>query len=186
MLPPLKWPRLGSMDGSPTNAFAIEQGPTASVARQQSGKHAPPGVPAGCSGAREGRTHTIATEKPVRIRNIRINQWRHFENIELQVDDDVGLVCIVGAGGGGGKERLNTGLELTSRCTSRCGLIAQANTGSSLWFRLAVLGRFYQPPRRAGFPLKYLSESRLPLGLSPKLRLLCSSVSPRSKARFLR
>ena len=54
----------------------------------------------------------------MRIRNIRIGQWRHFENIELQLDDDTGLVCIVGANGTG-KSHL---LELIAACAHRLGL----------------------------------------------------------------
>lgn len=54
----------------------------------------------------------------MRIRNIRINQWRAFQNIELQLDDDAGLVCIVGANGTG-KSHL---LELIAACAHRLGL----------------------------------------------------------------
>lgn len=54
----------------------------------------------------------------MRIRNIKINQWRHFENIELDLDDDTGLVCIVGANGTG-KSHL---LELIAACAHRLGL----------------------------------------------------------------
>lgn len=54
----------------------------------------------------------------MRIRSIRISQWRHFENIQLQLDSDTGLVCIVGANGTG-KSHL---LELISACAHRLGL----------------------------------------------------------------
>ena len=54
----------------------------------------------------------------MRIRNIKINQWRYFENIELQLDDDTGLVCIVGANGTG-KSHL---LELIATCAHKLGL----------------------------------------------------------------
>lgn len=54
----------------------------------------------------------------MRIRNIQIRQWRHFENIKLQLDDDAGLVCIVGANGTG-KSHL---LELIAACAHRVGL----------------------------------------------------------------
>ena len=54
----------------------------------------------------------------MRIRNIRIDQWRHFENIELQLGADTGLVCVVGANGTG-KSHL---LELIAACAHRLGL----------------------------------------------------------------
>ena len=54
----------------------------------------------------------------MRIRTIKINQWRHFENIKLQLDGDTGLVCIVGANGTG-KSHL---LELIATCAHRLGL----------------------------------------------------------------
>ena len=54
----------------------------------------------------------------MRIRNIRIKQWRNFENIELQLDHDAGLVCIVGANGTG-KSHL---LELIATCVHKLGL----------------------------------------------------------------
>jgi len=54
----------------------------------------------------------------VRIRNITIKQWRHFENIELRLDDETGLVCIVGANGTG-KSHL---LELIAACAHQLGL----------------------------------------------------------------
>ncbi|MGK2940120.1 MAG: AAA family ATPase [Immundisolibacter sp.] len=54
----------------------------------------------------------------MRIRSIKINRWRHFEHIELQLDSDTGLVCIVGANGTG-KSHL---LELIAACAHRLGL----------------------------------------------------------------
>lgn len=54
----------------------------------------------------------------MQIRSIKINQWRHFENIKLQLDGDTGLVCIVGANGTG-KSHL---LELIAACAHRLGL----------------------------------------------------------------
>jgi energy-coupling factor transporter ATP-binding protein EcfA2 len=54
----------------------------------------------------------------MRIRSIKINQWRHFQHIELQLDSDTGLVCIVGANGTG-KSHL---LELIAACAHRLGL----------------------------------------------------------------
>lgn len=54
----------------------------------------------------------------MRIRSIRIGSWRNFENVELKLDDDAGLVCIVGANGTG-KSHL---LELVSAVAHRLGL----------------------------------------------------------------
>jgi predicted ATPase len=54
----------------------------------------------------------------LRIRKISIKQWRHFENVELNLDDNIGLVCIVGANGTG-KSHL---LELIAACAHRLGL----------------------------------------------------------------
>jgi putative AbiEii toxin of type IV toxin-antitoxin system/uncharacterized protein DUF4435 len=54
----------------------------------------------------------------MRIRRISISKWRHFENIELRLDDDAGLVCVVGANGTG-KSHL---LELIAACAHRLGL----------------------------------------------------------------
>lgn len=54
----------------------------------------------------------------MRIRDIRINQWRHFEHIGLTLDDDARLVCIVGANGTG-KSHL---LELIAACAHRLGI----------------------------------------------------------------
>ena len=54
----------------------------------------------------------------MRIRNIKVGKWRHFENIELQLDDNTSLVCIVGANGTG-KSHL---LELIAACAHRLGL----------------------------------------------------------------
>lgn len=54
----------------------------------------------------------------MRIRRIEVRKWRHFENIELQLDEDASLVCIVGANGTG-KSHL---LELIATCAHRLGL----------------------------------------------------------------
>jgi Predicted ATPases len=54
----------------------------------------------------------------VRIRSIRIGAWRNFEGIELKLDDDARLICVVGANGTG-KSHL---LELISACGHRLGL----------------------------------------------------------------
>ena len=54
----------------------------------------------------------------MRIRSIRIIQWRHFQNIELRLDEDAALVCIVGANGTG-KSHL---LEFIAACAHRLGL----------------------------------------------------------------
>ncbi len=54
----------------------------------------------------------------MRIRNIRISKWRHFDNIELQLNEDTSLVCVVGANGTG-KSHL---LELIAACAHRIGL----------------------------------------------------------------
>lgn len=54
----------------------------------------------------------------MRIRNISIAYWRHLSNIQLQLDDDAALVCIVGANGTG-KSHL---LELIAACAHRLGL----------------------------------------------------------------
>jgi AAA domain, putative AbiEii toxin, Type IV TA system/Protein of unknown function (DUF4435) len=54
----------------------------------------------------------------LRIKSINIRQWRNFENIDLQLDADAGLVCIVGANGTG-KSHL---LELVGACAHRLGL----------------------------------------------------------------
>ena len=54
----------------------------------------------------------------MRIREIRIVTWRHFENISIYVPDDAGLVCVVGANGTG-KSHL---LELIASCAHRFGL----------------------------------------------------------------
>jgi len=54
----------------------------------------------------------------MRIRNLEIVTWRHFENISISVPDDAGLVCIVGANGTG-KSHL---LELIAACAHKFGL----------------------------------------------------------------
>ncbi len=54
----------------------------------------------------------------MRIRRIKINRWRHFENIDLLLDDDASLVCIVGANGTG-KSHI---LELIAASAHELGL----------------------------------------------------------------
>jgi ABC-type thiamine transport system ATPase subunit len=54
----------------------------------------------------------------MRIRRIVIRKWRYFANIELQLDDQAALVCIVGANGTG-KSHL---LELIGACAEKLGL----------------------------------------------------------------
>ena len=54
----------------------------------------------------------------MRIRNITIRGWRHFENIEIQLEDDTGLVCIVGANGTGKSHML----ELIASCAHKLGV----------------------------------------------------------------
>jgi predicted ATPase len=54
----------------------------------------------------------------LRVVNIRINKWRHFENVDFQIDQASNLVCIVGANGTG-KSHL---LELIASCASKLGL----------------------------------------------------------------
>jgi energy-coupling factor transporter ATP-binding protein EcfA2 len=54
----------------------------------------------------------------MRIRHIGIKTWRHFANIQLDLSEDAGLVCIVGANGTG-KSHL---LELIAACAHRLGL----------------------------------------------------------------
>jgi alpha-D-ribose 1-methylphosphonate 5-triphosphate synthase subunit PhnG len=54
----------------------------------------------------------------LRIRRIQIAQWRHFKNLELVLNPEAGLVCIVGANGTG-KSHL---LELIASCAHRLGL----------------------------------------------------------------
>lgn len=54
----------------------------------------------------------------MRIRTIKINQWRHFQNLELSLKDDASLVCVVGANGTG-KSHL---LELVAACAHKLGL----------------------------------------------------------------
>lgn len=53
----------------------------------------------------------------MRIREIAINHWRHFQNIHIDVAEDAGLVCIVGANGTG-KSHI---LELIAACAHRVG-----------------------------------------------------------------
>jgi predicted ATPase len=54
----------------------------------------------------------------LRIRHINIIQWRHFSNIEIKLDHDAPLVCVVGANGTG-KSHI---LELIAACAHRLGL----------------------------------------------------------------
>jgi hypothetical protein len=54
----------------------------------------------------------------LRIRHINIIQWRHFANIEIKLDHDAPLVCVVGANGTG-KSHI---LELIAACAHRLGL----------------------------------------------------------------
>lgn len=54
----------------------------------------------------------------MRIRSISVVKWRHLNNIQLQLDHDAALVCIVGANGTG-KSHL---LELIAACAHRLGL----------------------------------------------------------------
>ena len=54
----------------------------------------------------------------MRIRQIKIKFRRHFENIELNLDEESGLVCVVGANGTG-KSHL---LELIAACAHAIGL----------------------------------------------------------------
>ena len=54
----------------------------------------------------------------MRIRHIQINHWRHFKNIEMQIDPDTALVCLVGANGAG-KSHI---LELVAACAHKLGL----------------------------------------------------------------
>jgi hypothetical protein len=54
----------------------------------------------------------------MRIRKIKIDYWRHFENISLEIGGDAPLVCIVGANGTG-KSHI---LELISSCAHELGL----------------------------------------------------------------
>ena len=54
----------------------------------------------------------------MRISDIKIQKWRHFEDISIEIPDSVGLVCIVGANGTG-KSHL---LELIASCAHKLGL----------------------------------------------------------------
>lgn len=54
----------------------------------------------------------------MRIRSIKIRQWRHFQNVEIALPPDAPLVCVVGANGTG-KTHL---LELIAACAHRLGL----------------------------------------------------------------
>lgn len=54
----------------------------------------------------------------MRIREIRIDHWRHFQNIHLKLDNDAPLVCVVGANGTGKSHML----ELIASCAHELGL----------------------------------------------------------------
>lgn len=54
----------------------------------------------------------------MRIQYIKINSWRHFEQIELRIPDNAPIICIVG-GNGTGKSQI---LELIAACAQRIGL----------------------------------------------------------------
>ena len=54
----------------------------------------------------------------MRIRTITIRHWRHFENIQINLDTDASLACVVGANGTG-KSHL---LELIAACAHKLGL----------------------------------------------------------------
>lgn len=56
----------------------------------------------------------------MRIRRLIIREWRNFENIELHLDHDAALVCVVGANGTG-KTHV---LELIAACAHKLGLSA--------------------------------------------------------------
>lgn len=54
----------------------------------------------------------------MQIININIRQWRHFENIEFDIDKDTNVVCLVGANGTG-KSHI---LELIAACAERLSI----------------------------------------------------------------
>lgn len=54
----------------------------------------------------------------MRIRNITIERWRNFDGIALNLDEEAGLVCVIGANGTG-KSHL---LELIAACAHQLGL----------------------------------------------------------------
>ena len=54
----------------------------------------------------------------MRIRNIHIRHWRHFQDVRLHLSDEAALVCLVGANGTG-KSHL---LELIASCAHKLGL----------------------------------------------------------------
>jgi predicted ATPase len=54
----------------------------------------------------------------MRVRRIQIHSWRHFDKVQLELAEDTGLVCLVGANGTG-KTHL---LELIAACAERLGL----------------------------------------------------------------
>lgn len=54
----------------------------------------------------------------MRITKLKINHWRNFANVELGLDNETSLICLVGANGTG-KSHL---LELIAACAHRLGL----------------------------------------------------------------
>jgi predicted ATPase len=54
----------------------------------------------------------------LRIQEIRIERWRHFDDIKLNLPDTAPIICVVG-GNGTGKSQL---LELIAACAQRIGL----------------------------------------------------------------
>lgn len=50
----------------------------------------------------------------LRIRDIKISSWRNFENLKLNLEEDTGLVCIVGANGTGKSHLLEPELHLNA------------------------------------------------------------------------
>ena len=56
----------------------------------------------------------------MRIEQINIERWRHFDNVEIDLPDTSPMVCLVG-GNGTGKSQM---LELIASCATRIGLSA--------------------------------------------------------------
>jgi len=54
----------------------------------------------------------------MRIRQLDVRFWRHFENLSLRLEDDANLVCVVGANGTG-KSHL---LELVAAFAAKLGV----------------------------------------------------------------
>ncbi|HRQ27085.1 AAA family ATPase [Hyphomicrobium sp.] len=54
----------------------------------------------------------------MKIKELHVRSWRHFENLSITLEDNVPLVCIVGANGTG-KSHL---LELIAACAHKLGL----------------------------------------------------------------